>query len=207
MTRQIDYYFSFLSPWSYLGHSEFIAVAEKHAASVLYRPLPLGRLFPETGGLPLAKRHPARQAYRLIELQRWRDKRHIDLALQPKFWPFDASLADRIVIALAAQGADPEGFILPAFASVFATEQNLADESIAAALLTEAGFAAADIIAAAKSDAAVAAYDANLAAATACGVFGAPSYVLAGELFWGQDRIACLDEALADGRKPYRADV
>ncbi len=207
MTRQIEYYFSFSSPWSYLGHADFVAVAEKHAAAVLYKPVPLGRLFPETGGLPLAKRHPARQAYRLVELQRWRDKKHIKLQLHPKFWPFDPSLADRIVITLAAQGAVAEDFVPQAFAAVFAAEQNLADEAVLAALLAQAGFDAEGIIAAAKDDTASAAYDANLAAAMARGVFGAPSYVLDGEIFWGQDRISSLDEALASGRKPYKADV
>ncbi len=207
MTRHIEYYFSLMSPWSYLGHADFVAVAEKHAAAILYRPVPLGRLFPETGGLPLAKRHPARQAYRLVELQRWRDKRHLKLQLHPKFWPFDPSLADRIVITLAAQGAVVEDFLPQAFAAVFAGEQNLADGAVLAALLGQAGFAAEAIIAAAKSEAAEAAYDANLAAAMAAGVFGAPSYVLDGEIFWGQDRVACLGEALASGRKPYTADV
>lgn len=207
MTRQIEYYFSFISPWSYLGHADFVAVAKKHAAAILYKPVPLGRLFPETGGLPLSKRHPARQAYRLVELQRWRDKRHIKLQLHPKFWPFDPSLGDRIVTTLAAQGAVGEDFVPQAFAAVFAAEQNLADEAVLAALLAQAGFDAEGIIAAAKNDDARAAYDANLAAAMARGVFGAPSYVLEGEIFWGQDRISCLDEALASGRKPYAADV
>ena len=207
MPRQIEYYFSFISPWSYLGHAEFIAVAKRHAATVLYRPVPLGRLFPETGGLPLAKRHPARQAYRLIELQRWRDKRNIPLQLHPKFWPFDPSLADRIVTVLAAQGAMLESFVALAFAAVFATDQNLADEAVLADLLTQAGFAADSLIAAGKSEAAKAAYDANLAAAMACGVFGAPSYVLEGEIFWGQDRLACLDEALAKEHQPYAANI
>lgn len=207
MPRQIEYYFSFISPWSYLGHAELVTVAKKHAAPIVYRPVPLGRLFPETGGLPLAKRHPARQAYRLVELQRWRDKRNIELQLHPKFWPFDPTLADRIVTVLAAQDAAIENFLPRAFAAVFVTDQDLADEAVLAALLAQAGFDAENLTAAAKSESAKAAYDANLAAAMARGVFGAPSYVLAGEVFWGQDRIACLDEALAKARQPYAAAV
>ncbi|QXX74848.1 2-hydroxychromene-2-carboxylate isomerase [Methylovirgula sp. HY1] len=100
-----------------------------------------------------------------------------------------------------------ESFVPLAFAAVFATDQNLADEAVLADLLTQAGFAADSLIAAGKSEAAKAAYDANLAAAMACGVFGAPSYVLEGEIFWGQDRLACLDEALAKEHQPYAANI
>ena len=204
MSRSIDYYFSCISPWSYLGHAPFIAIAKKHTLTVTYRPVPLGRLFAETGGLPASKRHPARQDYRLIELQRWRDRLGIDLKLRPKYWPFNPSLADRVVIALATSGR-VEDFLPQAFASVFSGEQNLADEEVIASLLASGGLASKDIIAAAKSDRVFAAYEENLAAAIACGVFGAPSYVLNGEIFWGQDRLSCLDEALTSGRKPYVA--
>lgn len=206
MSRSIDYYFSCISPWSYLGHAPFIALAKKHTLTVAYRPVPLAKLFPETGGMSVSKRHPARQDYRLVELQRWRDKLGIDLKLRPKYWPFNPSLADRVVIALATSGR-VEDFLPQAFASVFSGEQNLADEEVVASLLASAGLASKDIIAAAKSDRVLAAYDENLAAAIATGVFGAPSYVLNGEIFWGQDRLACLDEALTSGRKPYLADA
>jgi 2-hydroxychromene-2-carboxylate isomerase len=204
MPRPIDYYFSCISPWAYLGHADFMAVAQKHALTIAYKPLPLGRLFPETGGLPLSKRHPARQSYRFVELQRWREKRGLDLKLQPKFWPFDPTLADRLVIAMAAQNT-VENFLPQAFAAVFAGEQNLADEEVVATLLAKAGLDAKKLIAAAKSDATAAAYDANLAEGMACGVFGSPSYVLDGEIFWGQDRISNLDEALTSHRKAYAA--
>ncbi len=206
MSRSIDYYFSCISPWSYLGHARFIAIAKQHTLTVAYRPVPLGRLFAETGGVAASKRHPARQDYRLIELQRWRDKLGVDLRLHPKYWPFSPSLADRIVIALATSGR-VEDFLPQAFASVFSGEQNLADEEVIASLLASGGLASKDIIAAAKSDRIFAAYEENLTAAVACGVFGAPSYVFNGEIFWGQDRLSCLDEALTSGRKPYVADA
>jgi 2-hydroxychromene-2-carboxylate isomerase len=206
MPRPIEYYFSCSSPWSYLGHAKFTAIARKHALTIAYRPLPLARLFPETGGQPLSKRHPARQDYRVIELQRWRDRNGVDLKLRPKHLPFDPSLADRVVIALAALGRVEE-FLPQAMAAVFSSEQNLADEEVIATLLACAGLNSKDIIAVAKSDRVSAAYEANLGAAVASGVFGAPSYVLNGEVFWGQDRLPCLDEALTSSRKPYAANA
>ncbi|HEY1736919.1 MAG TPA: 2-hydroxychromene-2-carboxylate isomerase [Methylovirgula sp.] len=202
MSISIEYFFSCLSTWSYVGHAAFIAIAKKHALTVVYRPMPIVRLFSETGGLPALKRHSARQEYRLIELQRWRDKLSIDLNLRPKYWPFNPGLPDRVVIALAASGR-VEDFLPKAFAAVFSSEQNLADEEVIASLLASAGLPSKDIIAAAKNERVSAAYEENLAKAVASGVFGAPSYVLNGEVFWGQDRLACLDEALTSGRKPY----
>lgn len=67
MPRIIECFMSMASPWTYLGHGTFMEIAGRHQALVRFRPLPLGRLFPETGGLPLLKRRPARQRYRLIE--------------------------------------------------------------------------------------------------------------------------------------------
>jgi 2-hydroxychromene-2-carboxylate isomerase len=207
MSRHIDYYFSLVSPWSYLGHNEFIAVARKHELVVNYKPMPLPDLFPQSGGLPLAKRHPSRQNYRMLELQRWREKRQLPMQLHPKFWPFDPTLGDRVVIALTAWAQPVEYFLPRAFAAIFENDQDLGDENVLAALLTESGFVATAILQQAKSDAVAATHAANLKEALVSGVFGAPSYVLDGEIFWGQDRIGFLDAALTSGRKAFRADV
>jgi 2-hydroxychromene-2-carboxylate isomerase len=72
-----------------------MAIAGEHGLAVNHKPVFLGRVFAETGGLPLPQRHPARQRYRLVELQRWRDKRGLSFRLQPRHWPFDVNLADR----------------------------------------------------------------------------------------------------------------
>src|SRR2546423_10883526 len=93
MPKHIDYYFSFPSPWAYIGHAAFEDVARANGCTVNYKPVMLGELFAETGGLPLAKRHPARQRYRLLELQRWREKRGLAFSLHPKHWPFDPKLS------------------------------------------------------------------------------------------------------------------
>src|SRR5882757_1503722 len=71
MLRQVDYYFSFQSPWAYIGHKLFLEVASTYDLKVNHKPVVLIDLFSETGGLPLMKRHPVRQRYRMVELQRW----------------------------------------------------------------------------------------------------------------------------------------
>ncbi|MFL5325457.1 MAG: DsbA family protein, partial [Microvirga sp.] len=72
MPRTIDYYFSLSSPWAYIGHRLFMTIAERQRVAVNYKPVFLGRVFAQTGGLPLPQRHPVRQRYRLVDLQRWR---------------------------------------------------------------------------------------------------------------------------------------
>jgi len=88
--QTLDYFFTLMSPYSYLGHEPFLALAKKYGAVVRFRPLRIMELFAATGGLPLAKRAPARQQYRLIELQRWREARAQTLNLAPKHFPTTA---------------------------------------------------------------------------------------------------------------------
>ena len=207
MAQTIPYYFSVISPWAYLGHAEFVALAKRREVAIDYRPVDLGRLFAETGGLPLAKRHPARQRYRMVELQRWRARRDIPLVLRPKYWPFNASLADRLIIAVAQSGADVETYLPFAFRAAWAEQQDAADREVLAAILDRNGLDAAGLLPAAESAPVIAQYEKNLEEAIAAGVFGSPTYVLEGENFWGQDRLDLLEEALASRRKPYTPNV
>jgi 2-hydroxychromene-2-carboxylate isomerase len=208
MPRQVvDYYFSFQSPWAYIGHKLFGQLAKTYDLKVNYKPVVLVELFSETGGLPLIKRHPVRQRYRMLELQRWREKRELKFHLQPKNWPFDARLADGVVIAAVAAGLDPDPFLQRAFAAVWEDERNLADADTVAAIADEAGLPGQQLVERSKSDEIAAAYEQNRRDALAADVFGSPAYVLNGEVFWGQDRLDLLEDALKSGRAPYRSQV
>ena len=203
MARRIDYFFSLSSPWAYIGHGRLVALAAKHGADIVYKPVFLGSIFAETGGLPLPKRHPARQRYRHVELQRWRDKVGLSFNLRPKYWPFDVNLADRFVIAATLSPQDPATFLALAFAGVWEKEQNLADEATILRIAAAAGLDGAALMRVARSEAAEQVYETNFLDAVACDVFGSPSYVLDGEVFWGQDRLGFLAEALETGRPAY----
>jgi 2-hydroxychromene-2-carboxylate isomerase len=205
MSRRIDYYFSLVSPWAYIGNRIFVEMARRHGARIDYKPVLLNEVFSQTGGLPLAKRHPARQDYRLVELQRWRQKRGLAFNLWPKYWPFDADLANCSALAIIGMGADPADFVQRAFGGVWEAQENLADAATLAAMLGEAGFDPDAILARARSEEIRAAYERNRHEAIAAGVFGSPAYVLDGEVFWGQDRLELLDDALASGRPPFTA--
>jgi 2-hydroxychromene-2-carboxylate isomerase len=199
----IDYYLTILSPWTYLGHGPLHDIAQKRGAAIRYKPMPIGTVFEATGSLPLAKRPPARQRYRWMELQRWRDRRGLPLTLKPAHFPLDAARANKAVIAVIENGRDPAKLIARMLKGVWADELNLAEDAVIARLLADEGFDAASTLTAAGSDAIAAIYEQNGADAIAADVFGAPGYVLDGEVFWGQDRLELLDDALASGRVAY----
>ncbi|MBN9041817.1 MAG: disulfide bond formation protein DsbA [Rhizobiales bacterium 62-47] len=207
MPRSIDYYFSLQSPWAYIGHKLFMDVASTYNAKVNYKPVVLVDLFSETGGLPLMKRHPVRQRYRMVELQRWRDKRGLDFNLQPTHWPFNARLADGLVIATVEAGHDPDPLLRLAYPAVWERQLNLNDVETLTKLADDAGLPGQQLVARAATDAIGAIYEQNRQDALAADVFGSPVYVLDGEVFWGQDRIELLADALKSGRAAYRPQV
>lgn len=193
----IDYYFTPVSPWAYLGSLRFIEIVKRHGASVRVMPVDLGKVFATSGGLPLAKRPPQRQAYRLMELKRWRDFLDMPLVLQPRTFPVDAGLASRLIIAAREAGQDTLFFSHLLGRAIWAEERNIADPDILEEIVTEAGLDPAPLFRAADGDAVKAAMQADTDRAIAANVFGAPTYVIDGELFWGQDRLDFVERALA----------
>jgi 2-hydroxychromene-2-carboxylate isomerase len=207
MPQPIDYYFSLPSPWAYIGHKPFMDLVKTHDLKVNYKPVFLGELFAETGGLPLGKRHPVRQRYRMVELQRWRARRGLDFHLQPKNWPFDGRLPDGLVLAAIEAGFDPDPLLRRAFAAVWEGELDLADSAVLTKLADDSGLPGGQLVARAASDEIGAIYAQNQQDALAADVFGSPAYVLNGEVFWGQDRIELIDDALKSKRQPYTSKV
>jgi 2-hydroxychromene-2-carboxylate isomerase len=200
MTQTIDYYFSLISPWTYLGGGLLADMAARHGATVNVKPAKLGTIFPATGGLPLAKRAPARQAYRLLELERWRKRRAIPLTIHPAFFPADETMAAHAVIAAGKAGENALGLSQAILRAVWAEDRNIADNDTLAAIIGEAGLDASALMAAAQDPATADIYEANTQEALERGVFGAPSYIHNGILYWGQDRLDFLDEALAEAK-------
>ena len=200
MTQTVDYYFALISPWSYLGFRQFLAIARESGTQINYKPVDLGLLFPETGGLPLAKRHPSRQAYRLQELARWKARLGRELNLQPAYFPADDSLAKKTLVVV--ERAHPEKLpdLIEAYHRIiWAEERNIADEAVVRDVLHDLVLPDPEIILSAKSPAAADTVQATSAEAVARGVFGVPSYCLRDEIFWGQDRLDFLREALTRG--------
>ena len=202
MSRTVDCVFTMLSPWAYIGHRAFVDICRRRDVAIRFRPVKLSTVFPASGGLPLAQRHPSRQNYRLVELQRWRERRGLRFDLHPRFWPFDPDLADRVVLALARAGADPAGFVAAGFAACWEGGRDLADPRELRRLVDGTGQDGDRAVEAARSESVAEDYAVDTRRVLAEGVFGSPSYILDGYIFWGQDRLDLLDDALASGREP-----
>jgi len=199
MSRELDYFMAPASPWTYLGHQRLIDLCTRHQIAIRMMPIDLGKVFPQSGGLPLPQRAPQRQAYRLIELARWRDVTGLPLNVQPRFFPVGGDEA-----ALALIGAKHHHGVAASLAlagrilrAIWAEERNLADPNTLSAIIGEAGLDEA-AIAARRADAA-AEYEANTRKAVDHQVFGAPWYVWKGEPFWGQDRLDLLERSIERG--------
>jgi 2-hydroxychromene-2-carboxylate isomerase len=193
----VDYYFAPQSPWTYLGHARFAAIAAQANATVRVYPVDLGRVFPVSGGLPLPKRAPQRQAYRLVELKRFSEYLKMPMNVQPKFFPVSGDDAAKLIIAVDMHdGAESSMRIAGAvLAACWAQERNIASEATLAELLMEQGLSPARLEQS-HSQAVQQRYDADTQRAIELGVFGAPSYVIEGEMFWGQDRLDFIERRL-----------
>jgi carboxymethylenebutenolidase len=200
VSHSVDYYFAPQSPWAYLGHQRFQNILKKSGASVRVMPFDLGgKVFPISGGLPLGQRAPQRQAYRLTELERFSKWLGAPLHLKPTFFPVSGDDAAKLIIAVdMAMGADAAMNISGAILSaVWSQQRNIADEKTLAELLHEQHLPTA-CLEQTYSQAVHERYESYTQMAIDAGVFGAPSYVLDGEIFWGQDRLDFLERALAD---------
>ncbi len=197
MTKTVDYYYSLLSPWSYLGGPRFDRIVGEAGAAVSWKPIDLAKIFPVSGGLPLAKRAPQRQAYRLAELARWRDHVGMQLNLKPKFHPVPDALAARMVIAARRAGDDVGRLSNAILRAVWVEERNIAEAETLGAIAADNGIDGGALLAAAQTEDVALEHAAITDEAIERGVFGSPTYVYRDELFWGQDRLDFLARALA----------
>ncbi len=197
---QIDYYLSLGSPWTHLGAARIEALALQHGATI--RPIPCdfgGTVFPASGGLPLPKRSPQRQAYRMQELRRWREALDIPIHLQPAHFPCDETFSAACVIAVRETRGDGPALRLAhrVLKALWEEEANPADPATLTRLIAETGLDAEAVIALAADPRWAEMRQADSQAALTRGVFGAPSYVIGDDIFWGQDRLMFVEKRLA----------
>lgn len=200
MTEQqvptIDYYVWLLSDWAYLGGVRFVQMAARHGVKIKHIPMRMQDVYAGSGGILLANRSWQRQAYRITELKRWRAKLGIPVNIEPRFFPCDVDLASCLVIAAQRAGLPVADLVNGVMRAIWAEDRDVSDPAVLLSLAERCGLDAPALLDAATSDAVREEYRGNTARALAAGVFGSPFYVFAGELFWGQDRLDMLEDAI-----------
>lgn len=197
----IDYYASLNSPWTHLGAARIEALAAQHGASLRVHPVDFGTIFAGSGGLPLPKRSPQRQAYRLQELARWREHLGIPITIRPKHFPHNELPGAAAVIAVRETIGDAPAIRLAhrILKALWEEEKDPADPATLAALIGECGLDAVEVQRLAADPRWLERRTADTQAALDRGVFGAPSYVIGDDIFWGQDRLDFVARRLARG--------
>lgn len=194
--KQISYYFSVLSPYSYLAGMRLEEIASSHRAAISYRPLDIFHMFSQTGGIPPKDRHPSRQRYRLMDLERTARTNGLPLNIAPKHWPTDPVPASLAIIAATGQGGDQGRLVHEIMACCWARDLDIAQPDVIDECLKTAGYG----ISSTPADPSTAEriFHENTVTAITTGVFGSPTYVLDDQLFWGQDRLDQL-KAILEG--------
>lgn len=193
---QVDYYFSTLSPYTYLAGTRLEEMATRLGLEINYKPIDIIALFSRTGGVPPKERHISRQEYRAQELPRQARKLGMAFNLKPAFWPTNAAPSCYAIIAAKHAGGGDMGALVHAFTrACWAEEKDIADEGVIRDCLTSAGFdpdlANSGLLTGAEE------YVRNLEDAVSAGVFGAPFYITEDDQrFWGQDRLEDLEAAI-----------
>ena len=194
----IDYYLGTISPWAYLAGDRLERIAERHGATITYKPLDILQLFDRTGGVRPANRHASRMEYRAQELSRWSDHLGMALNIKPAFWPVNmAPSSYAIIAAQKTGGGDLGGLVQAILRAVWAEDRDISDDGVLRDILGRHGFDPAlvdkGLFVGAET------YGRNLEQAVEAGVFGSPFYVVqeSGQKFWGQDRLDFLDRHLA----------
>lgn len=204
-------FYSLSSPWAYFAGPRLAGTVARGGVRLALKPFDFQAVVPRTGGVPLRTRPEPRQAYHEAELARWSRRLGMPLNLRPRHYRRDGQPPDWnkrpgwTVIAAVLAGHDDAAVLALSqglLAALWAGERDTADADVRRAVADEVGLDGAALVAAEGSEPVQAAYRANSAEALRLGVFGSPTFVVAGELFWGQDRLDFVEEVLADGGVP-----
>ena len=205
---ELHCYYSLSSPWAYFAGPKLQDIVRRHRPKLWLKPYDFQAVVPKTGGVPLRTRPEPRRRYHEAELDRWRRYLGMPLALKPKHYPQVVTdpdwnkYAGWMVIAAQDSGSDALPLSHALLRALWAEERNTADADVRRQIADENGYDGAALVALERSPRVQELYAQFTQEAEALGVFGAPTFVLDGELFWGQDRLEFVDRALDQLRTP-----
>jgi 2-hydroxychromene-2-carboxylate isomerase len=200
--RTIDFYFSFVSLYTYIGYEAFQDLVNRYDLEVNYKPIDLHAVFSAGGGLPVSKRPPQRQAYRFVEMQRWRLERNIPLVLKPKHHPSDPVIGHRMMLAAIKEGSDVRQFVGNALKILWVDDLDIQDPKVMVQVANQSGLKGDALLEKSKDPAIQVDIDHLTQEAVNRQVFGTPFFFYRDEPFWGQDRLEMLEDMIRSNREP-----
>jgi 2-hydroxychromene-2-carboxylate isomerase len=197
VTADVRFYFSFASPYSYLAHTQSAGIAAQTGARFDYQPIDLKALWTEVGNDPQTRKCPPRMAFVIADVRRWVARYQIPMEINPKALEFDSRRLLGGVFAAAAQ-AKRQPYIDAIFDAVWAHPKDLTTQEVWTALLDELGLDAGAFERAVVDESIQEELDASTRAAVEAKAFGAPTFIVGDQLFFGNDRLDFLKDALRD---------
>ncbi|WP_454914882.1 DsbA family protein [Xanthobacter sediminis] len=195
---EIICYFSPQSGYAYLGHGRLREIARDAGASILWRPVDILTVFAASGSTAPARQSPQRNAYRKLDIVRWAKRAGIPINTEPAHWPTDTLPACRLIAAAQMEGLDPADLIGALLGAVWARDIQISERENLIRLADEAGLDGARLATLSDTVEAAERVERNTAEATEAGVFGSPSYVVGGALYFGQDRLDFVAQKLTE---------
>ena len=195
--KKILYFYSVVSPWSYLGIKRLKEISKKYSAQIIEKPIDLvGKVFVATGGTPVPQRHISRQNYRLLELKRWGEFLNIKINQKPKFFPpKDPHLPALFCLASIDMGINMD-FSSKVLEHLWVKENDISNIDTLKLIADDLKISFEELNKLATSVKIKKIYEANTQEAINMNIFGVPSYVYNNEIFWGQDRLELLEYSL-----------
>ncbi|NLC02463.1 MAG: 2-hydroxychromene-2-carboxylate isomerase [Pseudomonas formosensis] len=196
MSKQVEFYFDVGSPASYLAWTQIAQLAERHGAEVVYQPMLLGGVFKATGNASPAS-VPAKGRYTRIDFERFARRYQVPFAQNP-FFPINTMQLMRGAVALL-DGDQFQPYADAVFRAIWVEGQNMGDPDVVARVLGGQGFDVAGLLQQINDPAVKERLRQITERAIERGVFGAPTFFVGDEMFFGQDRLDFVEAALAEG--------
>ena len=199
MPRPIDFYFDFSSPYSFLASEQIEPLAARHGRAVVYRPILLGVVFKASGSAPLTEQYGPKARYSVHDFER--SARYAGVRYrQPSKFPIGAVGASRAVLWLQQHQPDQaNAFVRAVFRAFFQDDRDISDAAVVAQIAQALGIDGQKLMEGAQEPAIKDELRRRVEEAVAFGVFGAPTIVVDGEVFWGNDRLPQIERWLATG--------
>ena len=193
--KSVEFYFDLGSPYSYLAYYRLLQMAEQQEIQIVYKPILLGGVFKATGNRSPIE-IPVKGAYSILDMQRWAEYYQIPMQMNPHF-PMNTLTLMRILTGVQLLYLEKfEQVLKLLFDAMFGTPQNLNEPTVLAEVLEPSGFSVEDIMSMVQSEVVKQKLITETEQAIQRGIFGAPTFFVGDEMYWGQDRLHFVEQAL-----------